>query len=86
MSLDAKADTLAAQSAYLANAGLAAYGLTFNQVIGLAGLALGILTFAFNVWMQKRRDRREQEFHRMRMQHQVNPAPAQCEPQGKQGV
>lgn len=77
MSLDAKADTIAAQSAYFANAGLAAYGLTFNQAIGLAGLVLGIATFGFNVWMQKRRDKREQEFHQKRMElGQFAPSPA----------
>ncbi|MDG5498952.1 hypothetical protein [Marinobacter sp. BGYM27] len=69
MSLQAKADSLAANASYLTNGSLAVFGaLTLNQLIGLAGLGLGLLTLLFNVWMQRRRDRREQEFHERRMQ------------------
>ncbi|WP_288365622.1 hypothetical protein [uncultured Marinobacter sp.] len=68
MNIENKADSVAAQSAYLANGSLAVFGLTFNQAIGLAGLVLGIATFAFNVWMQKRRDERETELHLKRME------------------
>ncbi|MGP4843326.1 hypothetical protein ACTXGQ_04270 [Marinobacter sp. 1Y8] len=73
MSFEAKTDALAQNMPYAGSGVLAGVSLlTFNQWMGLLGLLvsviLGFMTYRFNVRMQQRRDRREQEFHEKRME------------------
>jgi len=42
--------------------------MTFNQIMMLIGTVLSLATFAVNLYFQKRRERREQELHDLRMQ------------------
>lgn len=70
MTLAAKADVVAQNSPYVGSAVIAGGSiLTFNQWMGLLGLlisiALGLATFYFNVKMQKRREVREVELHKL---------------------
>lgn len=74
-SLHASIETAAPKASYAANGiGFAIGALTFNQWVMAITLLLGIATFFVNFWFQRRRDRREAEYHRarMRLQSQSN--------------
>lgn len=79
MTLAAKADVVAQNSPYVGSAVIAGGSiLTFNQWMGLLGLlisiALGLATFYFNVKMQKRREVREVELHKVRLENELYAA------------
>lgn len=53
---------------YGVNSGVALFGaLTLNEILALVGVVLGILTFAVNWFYQRRRDKRDAEYHDLRM-------------------
>ncbi len=71
-----KAESLAPATSYVTNASVFTWGaLTFNQIMMLIGTVLALATFAVNLYFQKRRDRREQELHRKRMESSGDPEP-----------
>jgi len=70
-SMHIKAETVFSQTSYWTNGvGFVFGALTFNQWMMLATFLLGVSTFAVNSFYQRRRDRRELEFHRLRMEAQ----------------
>ena len=67
--LQIKAESVAPATSYITNGFVFTWGaMTFNQVMMLIGTALAIATFFVNLYFQRRRDRREQELHRKKMQ------------------
>ena len=73
-SLSMKAESMTPPASYTINGLVAGWGaLTFNETMMLIGTVLAIGTFAVNFWFQKRRDKREQELHRQRMQNLFRP-------------
>tara|TARA_B100000029_G_scaffold324186_1_gene316610 strand:- start:282 stop:527 length:246 start_codon:yes stop_codon:yes gene_type:complete len=73
-SLHTTIETAAPKASYAANGiGFAIGAMTFNQWVMAITLLLGIATFFVNFWFQRRRDRREAEFHRARMRASARP-------------
>lgn len=59
----------ATMASYATNSVAFVWGaMTLNQILALAGFALGVATYLTSIYFQKRRDRREVEFHLKRMQ------------------
>lgn len=72
--LQLKAESVAPATSYVTNGLVFSWGaMTFNQVMMLIGTVLALATFAVNLYFQKRRDRREQELHRKRMETSGKP-------------
>lgn len=68
-SLSIKAESMTPPASYTVNGLVAGWGaLTFNETMMLIGTVLAFATFGVNLYFQKRRDKREQELHRERMQ------------------
>lgn len=58
----------ATAASYVVNSSVATFGIfTFNQMLAIVGTALAIATFTVNWFYQRRRDRRDAEYHRVRM-------------------
>lgn len=54
---------------YVTNGGVFVWGaLTLNHLLAISGFVIALATFAVNLYFQRRRDRRESEFHEKRMQ------------------
>lgn len=69
MSIQAKGESLAPAVSYVTNGGVFVWGaITLNQVLAISAFVLALATFAVNVYFQRRRDRRESEFHDKRME------------------
>ena len=72
-SFNVKAESAAPTTSYLTNGLVVTWGaMTFNQIMMLIGTVLALATFAVNLHFQKRRDKREQEFHSARMTKEEN--------------
>lgn len=68
-----KSESAASATSYFSNGLVVTWGaFTFNEFMILIGTILTLATFAVNFYFQKRRDRREQEFHDRRMEQQVS--------------
>ena len=68
-SLSIKFESAAPAASYVTNGFIFTWGaMTFNQIMMLIGTVLALATFAVNLYFQKRRERREQELHDLRMQ------------------
>ena len=64
-----KFESSAPAASYATNSFVFTWGaMTFNQIMMLIGTVLSLATFAVNLYFQKRRERREQELHDLRMQ------------------
>lgn len=69
-----KAESVAPATSYITNGFVFTWGaITFNQIMMLVATVVGLATFFVNLYFQKRRDRREQELHRQRMQNLFRP-------------
>lgn len=69
MSIQAKGESIAPAVSYATNGGVFVWGaLTLNQLLAISAFVLALATFAVNVYFQRRRDRRESEFHDKRME------------------
>ena len=67
--LSIKFESSAPAASYATNGFVFTWGaMTFNQIMMLIGTVLAIATFAVNLYFQRRRERREQELHEVRMQ------------------
>jgi hypothetical protein len=67
--LSIKFESSAPAASYATNSFVFTWGaMTFNQIMMLIGTVLSLATFAVNLYFQKRRERREQELHDLRMQ------------------
>jgi beta-lactamase regulating signal transducer with metallopeptidase domain len=67
--LSIKFESSAPAASYATNGFVFTWGaMTFNQIMMLIGTVLAIATFAVNLYFQRRRERREQELHELRMQ------------------
>jgi hypothetical protein len=67
--LSIKFESAAPAASYAANGFVFTFGaITFNQIMMLIGTVLSLATFAVNLYFNKRRERREQELHELRMQ------------------
>jgi len=67
--LSIKFESSAPAASYATNGFVFTWGaMTFNQIMMLIGTVLSLATFAVNLYFQKRRERREQELHDLRMQ------------------
>jgi hypothetical protein len=67
--LSIKFESAAPAASYAANGFVFTFGaITFNQIMMLIGTVLSLATFAVNLYFHKRRERREQELHELRMQ------------------
>ena len=67
--LSIKFESSAPAASYATNGYVFTWGaMTFNQIMMLIGTVLSLATFAVNLYFQKRRERREQELHDLRMQ------------------
>ena len=67
--LSIKFESAAPSASYAANGFVFTFGaMTFNQIMMLTGTVLSLATFAVNLYFQKRRERREQELHKFRME------------------
>lgn len=76
-SLSIKAESMTPPASYTVNGLIAGWGaLTFNETLMLVGTVIGLATFGVNLYFQKRRDKREQELHKARMDraHQAPPS------------
>lgn len=61
-------DSVTTGLSYSASGTTILYGWLTAQNIGvLVGIICAVLTLLANVWAKKRRDRRDEEFHRARM-------------------
>lgn len=68
MSIPAKGESLAPAASYITNGGVFVWGaLTLNQLLAISAFVLALATFVVNLYFQRRRDRRESEFHEKRM-------------------
>ena len=69
MSIQEKGESLAPAVSYVTNGGVFVWGaLTLNQLLAISAFVLALATFAVNLYFQRRRDRRESEFHEKRME------------------
>jgi len=63
-----KAESAAPATSYITNGIVFTWGaLTFNQIMMLIGTAFAILTYFTSLYFQRKRDRREQEYHQHRL-------------------
>ena len=63
-----KIESVAPAVSYVANGSIFAWGaLTFNQVMMLIGTLFAVATYFTSLYFQRRKDRREQEFHQHRI-------------------
>lgn len=73
-SISIKAESVAPATSYITNGFVFTWGaLTFNQIMMLVATVVGLATFFVNLYFQRRRDKREQELHRRRMEHVFRP-------------
>ena len=69
MSIDNRGESITSTVSYMTNGGVFIWGaLTLNQVLAISAFLLALATFAVNLYFQRRRDRRDNEFHDKRMQ------------------
>ncbi|MDX1558672.1 MAG: HP1 family phage holin [Marinobacter sp.] len=63
-----KVESAAPAVSYATNGFVFAWGaLTFNQIMMLIGTVFAILTYFTSLYFQRKRDKREQEFHQHRI-------------------
>lgn len=73
-SVHLKVESAAPAVSYATNGVVFAWGaLTFNQIMMLIGTVFAILTYFTSLYFQRKRDKREQEFHEHKiwMQNQM---------------
>lgn len=74
-SMSIKAESMTPPASYTVNGLVAGWGaLTFNESMMLIGTVLALATFGVNLYFQRRRDKREQELHKARMDR-AHPEP-----------
>lgn len=67
-SMKVNAESIPPASSYTTNGAVVIWGaLTLNQALMIIGTVLAVATFMVNLHFQRRRDKREQEFHGRRM-------------------
>ena len=60
---------------YATNGFVFAWGaMTFNQIMMLIGTVFAVLTYFTSLYFQRKRDRREQEFHLHRLNAEIQAA------------
>ena len=63
-----KVESAAPVVSYATNGFVFAWGaMTFNQIMMLIGTVFAILTYFTSLYFQRKRDKREQEFHQHRL-------------------
>lgn len=63
-----KIEAAAPSLSYIANGFVITWGaVTFNQIMMLIGTLFAVATYFTSLYFQRRRDRREQEFHQYRL-------------------
>jgi len=69
MSIDDRGESITSTVSYMTNGSVFIWGaLTLNQVLAISAFLLALATFAVNLYFQRRRDRRDNEFHYKRME------------------
>jgi len=69
MSIDNRGESITSTVSYMTNGSVFIWGaLTLNQVLAISAFVLALATFAVNLYFQRRRDRRDTEFHYKRME------------------
>ena len=67
-SLHVKAESAPQGISYATNGFVFAWGaMTFNQIMMLIGTVFAVMTYFTSLYFQRKRDKREQEFHRHKL-------------------